>query len=704
MVRLKDLGSKGWLIAIIGTILITDITIFLNLPVLRQILAFICFSIIPGLLILYILKLNEIDFFKKFLLSVGLSVSFFIFAGLLINELYPTIGFQKPLLTASLVVSFSVILTILAFIAYRRNKDDFDIRDVFNFQLDLKDKLTSPLIFPIIFPFLAVFGTYLMNTQGNNVILLALLFLIPAYIVSIVFLKDRIPKITYPIAISMISIALLFVHGLTSYYINGRDVYGEYSAFQATANNLHWSMSNYPSVLTACLSTSLLPTVYKQLLNINGVYVYKLIYPTLFSITPLAVYVLSKKYIKEQYAFFAALYFMFQLPFIDESQSMMRQLIAMIFFALAIVVLFDDEVDKFKKTLLLIIFTFGIVVSHYTTAYIFFILEFSILLARQIKKFKTNITPIMVTLFFALIFFWYSQVTESSFNDVVRVIENTFINLINFFDVEARDESVLIVLGGGIRTIPEMIEIYTYDVTFAFIGIGVLYSAIKCRNEFDDEYLAMMLASLTVLGLFVMLPYINHQYGNARLFIQLAVLLSLAFVIGGKFIGKRFRLKHAALILIPLLILQLFNVTFVTDQAFGVPKSMDLNREGDRYNEFYIHDQEVAAARWLVKHNEDSVNIYSDDFGVKRVYWGYLDDRKARGITIKLSETKKVNHGYIYLRYENVINKKFYFRRYGEKVGERSRIISKYLKEFSYLFNKAEKIYDNAYSEIYYFI
>jgi len=112
------MAFKKWLITLMVLIVAADIAILLDIPVLRQILGFLCFTTIPGLLILYIIKLDEIDFLKKLVLSVGLSLSFLIFVGLLINTLLPWFGYLKPLSTLPLVLFFSLAIAILGFGAY----------------------------------------------------------------------------------------------------------------------------------------------------------------------------------------------------------------------------------------------------------------------------------------------------------------------------------------------------------------------------------------------------------------------------------------------------------------------------------------------------------------------------------------------------------------------------------------------------------
>ena len=74
-------GHKEKFVFILSIVLITDLTILLNIPFLRQIIGFLFLTLLPGVLILQILKLNKIDFLEKFILAWGLSVSFLMFFG-----------------------------------------------------------------------------------------------------------------------------------------------------------------------------------------------------------------------------------------------------------------------------------------------------------------------------------------------------------------------------------------------------------------------------------------------------------------------------------------------------------------------------------------------------------------------------------------------------------------------------------------------
>ncbi len=381
--KIKDIGSREFFALIILLLLITDLVRILNIPGLKEILPLIYFTIVPGLLIVILMNLNKLEFIKKFVLWIGISLSFLILVGLGLNSLYPFIS--KPLDLLPLLITFNVIILLLAFIAYKRNSAEFEIHRIFNFSMDTKDKLISPMIFSIIFPFLAFYGTYLMNTTSNNSILLLMLFLIPVYFLVIIGLRNKISNSTYPFAILMVSLSIFLMHGLTSNYLIGRDVHREFYCFQYTLLNLHWDQLIYNITLNSCLSITILPTIYSVLTSLSGLSVFKIVFGFIGSIIPLIIYIISKKYVGDKYAIFAALLVMFQMNFI-ELLGIVRQEFAFLFFFLAVMVLFDSKLGDRNKKILFIVFMISVVLSHYTSAFIGLALTVPILLIPFLKS------------------------------------------------------------------------------------------------------------------------------------------------------------------------------------------------------------------------------------------------------------------------------------------------------------------------------
>ena len=60
----------------------------------------------------------------------------------------------------------------------------------------------------------------------------------------------------------------------------------------------------------AMLSITILPTVYSNMLGMNPTWVYKIIYPLIFALVPVGLYVLWQPYIGKKFSFLASFLFM----------------------------------------------------------------------------------------------------------------------------------------------------------------------------------------------------------------------------------------------------------------------------------------------------------------------------------------------------------------------------------------------------------
>ena len=744
---LKSFDARNSFLLSIGLLISADVAILLDIPFLRQILGFIFLTFLPGLLILQVLKLNKINYTEKFVLSIGLSISFSMLFGLLVNNLSLALGYETPLATIPLLISFNLAFIIMAIVGHTINKTQ--IFSPANLNLSTSEK--AFLIVPVLFPALSMFGMHVMNTTDNNIILMLLLFLIPIYVVFVCIFNHKFSERLYPVVIFLISISLLLLLSLRSNHLLGCDTHLEYYFFQTTLNNLHWSVFGH-STLDACLSTSLLPTIYHSLLNIPSEFLFKILYSLIYSISPLVIYVISKKYVGEMHAFLASCFFMFQQNFLFTAWNA-RTNTAVLFFALAMMVLFSDKIDPLKKRILFILFMASCIVSHYSTSYIFFFIMLGVFVGMEIlsKKYtaKKVVSLTIIILFFAFIFFWYSQVTEIAFNYGVNYIENTLTSLNTFFIEESRRDNVQLLFGKGVeqRGIHSKITFVFTWLTFAVIGIGIItlirrYKEMSfpelnfrkpdfLKEKFEVGYFMTALACSALLVAFVALPVISKGYGIERLYAVAITILSVFFVIGGiilsknlSFIKQTFKksliknlsLKKKALLkkqkdkrretengwgnpssgwayLVILLVLipYFFCVTAVTHQTFGVPGSIILNSEGEPYDLMYVHDQEIYGAKWLKEYGGDNTKIYTDRYGgIRLTSQGNIPPALTDGSSLTKHWTCK---GYIYLRYFNVVN--------GKLLGHEPAPVVHNLSDYSHQFVGKNKIYANGGSEVY---
>ena len=688
---------------IIVFILVTFLSIFLNIPILRQVLGFIFLTFIPGLLVIYILKLGRLSLVEKIVISAGLSISLVMFVGLLINTIYPLLGYNTPLNTNSVLVSFSVCTLILTIIAYLRNRTTRFI-NYSNFKLSTSEK--TYLLLPALFPLLAILGMRIMNATNNNLILVLLLLLIPAYTILLVIKHNEIPDKIFPVIIYFISIALVILLALRSNYIIGADINEEYSIFIQTLQNERWIV-NPGSILSSCLSISIMPTVFQSVLNINSQYLFKILYPSIFSISPLIVYLISRKYLNSLYSFLAVLFFMSQYYFLNAEFSP-RTIVALLFFALSIMILVHNRLKNIERYLLFIVFSTSTVLSHYSTTYIFFIaliltwlitplvfnrFEFNnnvidqntILytenpLSPQKYQQKRKLTFELIAPFFMIIFLWYSIISTATFNNAVTFFSNTMNSIQNFFDLKNRGVSATI-LGNGIATnnIPQKITFVLSWITIIFIAIGVSAIFIRYKpgipidheretkepnfliQKFDVEYAVLSIVCCLILGISISLPYILQGYDIYRIYVQAMIILSPFFVIGGiTFAGllRIFLHKNINYYVILLVLLPYFMcATGTIHQLFGLPESMVLNSRGDDYEVYVVHPQETFAAQWLNNNASSDLSIYSD--------WADNDKLISQGdissVTYDedlIESDESFQNGYFFLGYTGIIDSK----------------------------------------------
>lgn len=703
--KINNFGIKKWIATLIALLLITDILIVLNVPILREFTSFIYFTTVPGLLILHIFNLNKLNFLKKVVLIIGLSISFIMFTGLLLNSLYPVL--LKPLSLAPMLSSFNVLLIIMALVAYWRNRENFVLKDFFNLNINLDGKLTSMLIFPVIFPFMAILGTYLMNTSENNIILLLMLFLIPIYVVLIAVLKDRIHSATYSVSIFTISLSFLLMYGLTSNFIIGRDVHNEFYCFQLALKNFHWNIYDYYNPYNACLSITILPVIYKVITGITDQYVFKLIPGIIGAFIPLIVYTVAKNYLNKQYAFYASLLFVFQLFFMNLLGAV-RQEIAVLFFFLALMVIFTLDINKKFGKVLLLIFLFSIVASHYTTSYVTFIIIAIILLVpfltsltRKRKIVFTNFDLILISL--AFIGLWYILFAKVQFSAGSQVIQTTVAATAGAGPpgagsafTDSRGDYVLGILGIKLKSIPNTLSVIVHNLTFAVILTGLLaiFRHFKYYlTKFGAEFLVGVVLSIALMASFVVLPYISVAYDAARLFFQLLIFLAPVFIIGAITIAKFIKKPKWSVAIILILLISLFScTTYLQYHFYGMPYSATYDKDGTIRGETYIYQSELTGVNWLKNNRLDGLSIYSDSRAFSR--YNIADFRTNNTNSSFFALNKTVGSGYIYLGKVNIDKKQVYL------IYDDILILN--LKGYTHLFTGKEQIYDSGGSQIWF--
>lgn len=518
-------------IIIAALILGTDIAILYNPNIfLISFFTFLSLITVPGFLFLLILKINKIGFWKYSIFAVGLSIAFLLTTGLSINWTWYALFKIQPLQKDILLYTYNFFILLLTIPAYIRNANL-----KYSIKIQVPGKLNKALlIFPPTMTAFSIFGAITLNNHGPNTITMSMLAGIALFTLIILFVHKKISWHIYPFAIFFFSLSLLLMLSLRSWYISGWDIQDEYRIFELTRDLGHWSPANIIHDYNSCLSITLLPTMFVKLTGISGEILFKFFYQILFSIVPVSIFFLAKRYTSVILSFLTAMYFISQPFFIQPMTALMRQEIAFLFFALFILALFEKSIGIKTRKLLLLIFGISLIMSHYSTAYITLILlivTFSIIfifrlleknnflsklfskmqLKKRHVKYHYFIYPEILLLLLGFSLFWFAQVNNSS-THAIEVSESAFNNIKNTFVTDVHNpevrEATALVSKGEVNTL-ENINIYKQKLIN------------KYQNDKNDRYAVKEIKGVNLLPIFPKKnkPLIQTNYNQQIIFI-----------------------------------------------------------------------------------------------------------------------------------------------------------------------------------------
>lgn len=690
----------GLQIATWGLILLDIVNI--EVPLVRPLIFSVYLIFIPGYLTLKILKINQISFHEQFIYSIGLSISMLMFVGFFTNMVLLSIGYLQPLSTFPLLVSISFVVITMTFYCYKK---------------DLLKKSTESHLFK----------HYISKFLCPEILVLVLfLFLIilyripywqafiPIYILLIRYSKYRINPQLYPLIITIIAISLLLHQSLSAKYLQGCDIHYEYHFFKIVQANNYWNIHIYSS-LNSMLSVVILPTVLSKLMGVDAVWVYKIIYPLLFSLVPLGLYNIYKKQTNETIALLSTFFFISFFTFHGEMLSLPRQMIAELFFVLLLMLFIANNINRFQKSILALVFSFSLVVSHYAISY-FYIYYLILICALGITinyypnklkigkhlnfKIKTenrsafSFTYVLLLIVF-LIFWYFYFASGSTFITITTLLDrmfNTF--LIEMFNSESRDPAVLKAIGAEpMKSLSMELARHIHRVTQLFIVVGSLSIIFnRTRMKFTQEYIYLIIGSLVLLLLCLVVPYFASSLNMTRIFHIVLLTLSPSCVIGGytvinfalrklntlfnyiqinqktytknKYLTNKDTFNNKTEVKIVTFILIVY---FLSNVGIVATFLMDLGLDDTDVNQsphLTIHDQDIPSSKWL------SENTYEEYIYVDFVSRYILVDTLSNISRIQnYRPDRDAKEGYIFLNNENYItgNMKIFIYTAGSK-------------------------------------
>jgi len=561
------------------------------IPVLNQVTGFIFITFVPGILLLRILRVHGINTVEAIAYAAGLSLACVMACGASINLVLPALGMAQPITPLPVVTSLSILYAVLMVVAYRRDRQFQPGGGEPQYHIDIKSGLLLLLLLLMV-----ILGVLVLEKTGSNAVLIIFVIAVAIYFCMGAF-KWGIPEGAYPLAIFTISLVLLYQTTLISPFLIGSDIYFEYQFYQQTAQNGLWNY-DIPGTINSCLSIVIAGPVYAQMLHLDGIWVFKAVYPLLFSLVPMVLYRIFRIQTGRTPAFVAAFFFMAVPTFSLELTGLCRQQIAELFFVLSILVIIDRKISGITRFVLLTLFAVCITVSHYTLGFINFaylaaiIMLVPVIRSRPFITIWNNITcktgglphqladpvpsslpvrfiAISFIIVFTLSFAWYGLVASGS---NLNYITGTLLHVINSIGLNPTiqnagaahgtafqfagqgDALISAALGMDFSqvTLPGKIFRILQYITQVLIVVGCLRLIIKPSGlKFSPEYMVLSFVGSMLLAACIVIPWFAYILNMTRWYHIALITLAPFCVTGAQSVWElacwtASRIKHQA--------------------------------------------------------------------------------------------------------------------------------------------------------------
>jgi hypothetical protein len=274
-------------------------------------------------------------------------------------------------------------------------------------------------------PVLAVAGALLINRAGFNGLTLLTIFLV-ALVPIAVYRYDETGRY-YPVAIAAVSLALVLQNTVILTYLGRGDGLIEYQIAKTVVQNGYWVPGGGKAAMPRI---GVLHPLYALVLDTSLLWEFKLVHPVLFSMVPVVTYTITARYFSRDVAFLSATLYLFLPRTYQLLGRNTRTGSAILFTALLLLVLLDDDVPQPYRSLLAIAFFWGVIASHYGIGpLVLFALLFAYPLnavaSRLLRRKRASVLPFpRVVLYGVLTVIWYLYLTNGTFEFVVGVLYN----------------------------------------------------------------------------------------------------------------------------------------------------------------------------------------------------------------------------------------------------------------------------------------
>lgn len=584
-------------------------------PIVRGSIGIAASLLAPGYLLLLLAGVTPRRLSQLLAYSVGVSMAFLVLLGLGTYVAFGALGLEQPMTAMPWMLALALVA--MASRAYGRTADSF----VFRRPVAVSFRTLFSGILLLLLPLLSVAATTAVNGGGSTLPTLVEIVLLGVVVLLVV--SGAIPAKLRAFAIWAVAISVLWQMTLVSSHLWGWDVHFEYYTSRQVLQDGPWSPMA-PGVTNSLLSVTFLAAVYSSVTGVDPVWVYKIVFPLVGSLLPVAVYHLgTREFTDEWVGTLAPFALIFYYGFFKIMPD--KQLVSQVFLALVLVTLLDDSVRGLRKRALAVTFGTMVILSHYGVSLLFVALLTAtiavVAVAKRLRVVDADAPTVLSSTFVALLGIewlgWYLfSATGENFDRVVVVIGSLI--------TEGLGTSGRSGVGYATKTFESPYWMVYKVLLAALIGllcVGVLwtlYTIVTGRNDRTHPEYAVF--SSFLLLFLVASALLTFGVGFDRTLLLVLTALPPFAVVGLRVLfsvpllaSRRIRFNPssrtiASVFAVFLVVLFLFSSGAAFAMADQDVPAYSINLDKDAGWPVY-DDSEVAATRWLDEYGTPGADV-----------------------------------------------------------------------------------------------
>jgi len=394
-----------------------------------------------------------------------------------------------------------------------------------------------------------------LGAKLESTVLLYTMLATVAVIVALVACTKVVNERLYPLAVFTISVSLLFQTTLVSPYPVGTDIHPEYYYYTQALNG--WDLSVAGQYNLSAGLTVLAPLL-TNVLHIDGVWIFKVIYPLLGALAPVLLYFAFRGIIGSRRSFVACFFFVSIPTYMMELIGITKLQLGGLCLGLLMFLLLYRKWPGWLRLCLGIVASTALVAIHYSTGYIYIYfliaMALGVLLVGLLKLGKPSL-PIWVHVsllgIVVLVSVVYFTVLGSKFANPFNVVDVGNLFSRSAESITRQEPSVLAAIGADIFSVPfdaavfRLLQISTEALIVAGLAV-MLYRTWK-KQAYPLEYAVLCVAGMALLGMCVIFPIFSRLLNMTRFYFLTLFMLAPLIVIGGEWVLQKVRLRRVAL-------------------------------------------------------------------------------------------------------------------------------------------------------------